>query len=59
MVPREPVTTNDFIDTWLWIINRWLAEHGYELAGLVRFRGPEAGDEGVITYDARFVLMSF
>ncbi len=57
VVPREAVTTNAFIDTWLWIINRWLDARGYELGGLVRFRGSEAGDEGVITYDARYVLM--
>ena len=59
VVAREAITTGTYCDVWLWILNRWLAARGYELGGFVRFRGSEPGDEGVITYDARIVLMRF
>ena len=59
VVALEAITTTDCYDAWVLTINRWLAAHGYELGGFVRFRGREPEDEGVITYDARIVLMRF
>ena len=59
IIASEARTTSAYYDVWLWILNRWLAARGYELGGFVRFRGNEPGDEGVITYDARIVLMRF
>ena len=57
VIAREAITTSECYDTWILNINRWLATRGYELGGFVRFRGPDPGDEGVITYDAHVVIM--
>lgn len=57
VMPREAVTESEHYDTWLWSINQWLETRAYELTGLVRFRGADPGDEGVLTYDGRHVLM--
>jgi hypothetical protein len=57
VIAREAISTSDDYDTWVAIINRWLADRGYELGGFVCFRGQHPGDEGVVTYDARLVLM--
>ena len=57
VIAREAIATSDRYDAWISLINRWLAVRGYELGGLVRFRGRDPGDEGVITYDGHIVLI--
>lgn len=57
VVAREAITVSDDYDVWTWIVNRWLAARGYELGGFVCFHGRDAGDEEIITFDARVVLM--
>jgi hypothetical protein len=57
VVAREAIATSDSYDAWISIINRWLLAGGYELGSFVRFRGRDPGDEGVITYDGRIVLI--
>ena len=57
VVAREAMTTSKYYDVWVLMINGWLAAHGYELGGFVCFRGREPGDEGIVAYDARLILM--
>ena len=57
VVAREATVASDDFDAWIAVINHWLTAHGYELGGFVCFRGQYPGDQGVITYDARLILM--
>jgi len=57
VVARAAIVASDDFATWIAVINHWLTAHGYELGGFVCFRGQDQSDEGVITYDARLILM--
>jgi hypothetical protein len=57
VVAREATVASDDFDAWIAVINHWLTAHGYELGGFVCFRGKDPSDQGVITYDARLILM--